>query len=59
MASLYYIGKSRKGHRKIKVRTGYDKEYHGFMAQLVPVERLLAAAQTLGLYRGYTACFSG
>ena len=31
MASLYYIGGSRKGHRKIKVRTGHDKELHGFI----------------------------
>jgi hypothetical protein len=31
MASLYYIGESRKGHRKIKVRSGHDKELHGFI----------------------------
>src|SRR5665811_685542 len=31
MASLYYIGESRKGHGKIKVRTGHDKELHGFI----------------------------
>src|ERR1035437_4998312 len=27
MASLYYIGESRKGHRKIKVRTGHERKH--------------------------------